>query len=68
MRLMTALCGLPRLWIGGLYEDRDFLGGVVVFDGTNWTHHTPPAMTPYAYGIGQSAGWDFVVWWAAGQL
>ena len=43
-----------------LYEDRDFLGGVVVFDGTNWTHHPFPSITSYAYGIGQSA--DGTLW------
>ena len=37
-----------------------FLGGVVVFDGVRWTHYTPPEMTRYAYGIGQSS--DGVLW------
>ena len=43
-----------------LYGDRNFLGGVVVFDGVRWTHHTPPEMMRYAYGIGQSS--DGVLW------
>jgi len=38
----------------------DFLGGVVVFDGTRWTHHTVPGMAHYVYGIGQSS--DGVLW------
>ena len=42
-----------------------FLGGVVVFDGTSWTHHIPPSMTSYAYGIGQSS--DGILWFG-GQL
>ena len=42
-----------------LYGDRNFLGGVVVFDGTTWTHHTPPDMTSYAYGIGQTSDGTF---------
>ena len=37
-----------------------FLGGVVVFDGVRWTHYTPPEMTRYAYGIGQSS--DGILW------
>ena len=41
-----------------LYDDHNFFGGVVAFDGTNWTHHTPS--DPYAYGIGQSS--DGTLW------
>ena len=43
-----------------LYDDHNFLGGVVVFDGTNWTHHPFPSITSYAYGIGQSS--DGTLW------
>ena len=53
------------LWFGAavdwwLYGDGNFLGGVVVFDGASWTHHTSPKMTSYAYGIGQSP--DGTLW------
>ena len=43
-----------------LYDDHNFLGGVVAFDGTNWTHHPYPSITSYAYGIGQSS--DGTLW------
>ena len=48
-----------------LYDDHNFLGGVVAFDGTNWTHHPFRSITPYAYGIGQSS--DGTLWFG-GQL
>ena len=38
----------------------DFLGGVVVFDGTSWTHHTAPSLAHSVRGIGQSS--DGILW------
>ena len=54
-----------RMWFAAavdwwLYDDHNFLGGVVAFDGTNWTHHPFPSITSYAYGIGQSS--DGTLW------
>ena len=59
-----------RLWIAGLPGGRPGtlreIGGLLRFDGREWTHLTPPDAPDHAYGIGQTA--DGVFWFGGTNL
>ena len=59
------------LWFGAgqdtdKFRERGYLGGVLRYNERGWTHHTPPDVAWYAYGIGQSA--DGAIWLGGGDL